>query len=293
MHGGKSAFTLIELLVVIAIIAILAAILFPVFAQAKLSAKKAVDQSNFKQASLAIIMYEGDYDSTYPLSTFWNGQGGTFGNSYVWSSALCVQPYIKNLGIYDCPIDPNKSTNNAAYYGLPADRQPAFQSFQANAITPGYQMFVSAQYPQGVTAPQGLMPESLTFPPCKEGYQQAGTGGCASNVVTTDTQAPNPATIVLLAGGNNEFYGNYWGCGPWIQNELDWCYTGYGISEQYKIQTLTLAVPGDPWYLGWRKFANQSNFSFSDGHVKTMPPGAMTDPARWVINPPANDTFSG
>jgi len=62
----KRAFTLIELLVVIAIIAILAAILFPVFAQAKLAAKKTVALSNQKQIGLAIIMYTNDYDDTYP-----------------------------------------------------------------------------------------------------------------------------------------------------------------------------------------------------------------------------------
>src|SRR5277367_3740890 len=62
------AFTLIELLVVIAIIAILAAILFPVFAQAKLAAKKTVSISNQKQHGLGIIMYAGDYDDMYPRS---------------------------------------------------------------------------------------------------------------------------------------------------------------------------------------------------------------------------------
>jgi len=62
----KRAFTLIELLVVIAIIAILAAILFPVFAQAKLAAKKTVSLSNQKQIGLSLLMYSGDWDDTYP-----------------------------------------------------------------------------------------------------------------------------------------------------------------------------------------------------------------------------------
>lgn len=62
---NRRAFTLIELLVVIAIIAILAAILFPVFAQARLSAKRASDISSVKQITLATIMYSGDYDDTF------------------------------------------------------------------------------------------------------------------------------------------------------------------------------------------------------------------------------------
>ncbi len=64
---NKAAFTLIELLVVIAIIAILAAILFPVFAQAKAAAKKTSDLSNIKQMGTATVMYNNDYDDLNPM----------------------------------------------------------------------------------------------------------------------------------------------------------------------------------------------------------------------------------
>jgi len=77
---NKRAFTLIELLVVIAIIAILAAILFPVFAQAKLAAKKTADLSNLKQLSLAAIMYTNDYDDT--LFAHQYNCGGSSLNNY-------------------------------------------------------------------------------------------------------------------------------------------------------------------------------------------------------------------
>src|SRR5579875_619174 len=91
IQNRRSGFTLIELLVVIAIIAILAAILFPVFAQAKLAAKKTVSLSNVKEQALGIIMYAGDSDDTLPDSEY----GGTNGTDLVQWYAT-VYPYIKS-----------------------------------------------------------------------------------------------------------------------------------------------------------------------------------------------------
>ncbi|CAN5431331.1 hypothetical protein BH11ARM2_BH11ARM2_08960 [soil metagenome] len=85
----QKAFTLIELLVVIAIIAILAAILFPVFAQAKAAAKKTATLSNEKQVSLGIMMYMGDSDDTYPMDQYYQGP-----DQVRWFDS--VYPYIKN-----------------------------------------------------------------------------------------------------------------------------------------------------------------------------------------------------
>src|SRR5438270_674257 len=70
MRCNRRGFTLIELLVVIAIIAILAAILFPVFAQAREKARQAACQSNLKQLGLAAMMYTQDYDGTYPIAQY-------------------------------------------------------------------------------------------------------------------------------------------------------------------------------------------------------------------------------
>src|SRR2546421_425398 len=103
----KQAFTLIELLVVIAIIAILAAILFPVFAQARAAARKTSCLSNQKQLGLGCLMYSQDYDEMLVMG--WNGSvpgilrdNGTVYRSWSpWTAA--IQPYVKNLDLLLCP----------------------------------------------------------------------------------------------------------------------------------------------------------------------------------------------
>jgi prepilin-type N-terminal cleavage/methylation domain-containing protein len=119
--SNKRAFTLIELLVVIAIIAILAAILFPVFAQAREKARQAVCMSNYKQNGLGILQYIEDYDELMPQGTLhetvppWyqfeiitsppTGRPSTAASvelrSNEWLNA--IQPYLKNYGVADCP----------------------------------------------------------------------------------------------------------------------------------------------------------------------------------------------
>ncbi len=95
---SRRAFTLIELLVVIAIIAILAAILFPVFARAREKARQASCLSNVKQMGLAALMYAQDYDEMVvpgeiriPGAQRWMGEGGL------------LLPYVKNVQIFRCP----------------------------------------------------------------------------------------------------------------------------------------------------------------------------------------------
>lgn len=106
----KHGFTLIELLVVIAIIAILAAILFPVFAQARESARKTSCLSNVKQITLAAIMYTQDYDETLvgPAVRRRFGPPATQYSNYFWGrNWMCwpelIIPYVKSLDLFTCP----------------------------------------------------------------------------------------------------------------------------------------------------------------------------------------------
>jgi prepilin-type N-terminal cleavage/methylation domain-containing protein/prepilin-type processing-associated H-X9-DG protein len=114
-HTG---FTLIELLVVIAIIAILASILFPVFARARENARRASCQSNLKQIGLGILQYTQDYDERYVRAT--NGPGGAVG-SQTWANS--VQPYIKSTQIFQCPSDSAREINTWWMGNLPVEQQ--------------------------------------------------------------------------------------------------------------------------------------------------------------------------
>jgi prepilin-type N-terminal cleavage/methylation domain-containing protein/prepilin-type processing-associated H-X9-DG protein len=112
--GRRTGFTLIELLVVIAIIAILAAILFPVFARARENARRASCQSNLKQISLGILQYVQDYDERMPIAAVGGpqlletGQNSTNNTScgtgnwcHLWHHA--IHPYVKSVQIFNCP----------------------------------------------------------------------------------------------------------------------------------------------------------------------------------------------
>jgi prepilin-type N-terminal cleavage/methylation domain-containing protein/prepilin-type processing-associated H-X9-DG protein len=107
---ARNGFTLIELLVVIAIIAILAAILFPVFARAREQARKIACVSNVKQITLGVIQYVQDYDEKFPWGYNW---GAIYppprqdDATYYCDNRYQLQPYIKNSGVWVCPSDAN------------------------------------------------------------------------------------------------------------------------------------------------------------------------------------------
>jgi prepilin-type N-terminal cleavage/methylation domain-containing protein len=208
-RSPKNGFTLIELLVVIAIIAILAAILFPVFAQAREKARQTSCISNNKQDALATMMYSEDYDELYPPafgyytgigwmynyycpvpynSPCGNGCGPTWTNwaSMDWPNV--IQPYTKNFQVFVCPDASPTPTIYATGGGGPAG---AKTSYTYNGLL--------QSYPQaGVNVPAQL-------PMITESMGRAGyTSGYLSNPVLLCTNpAQNSCTYIPAGGSGN------------------------------------------------------------------------------------------
>ncbi|HEY3329883.1 MAG TPA: DUF1559 domain-containing protein [Capsulimonadaceae bacterium] len=128
-RNQRKAFTLIELLVVIAIIAILAAILFPVFATAREKARQTSCASNLKQLGLAFVQYEQDFDEWNPKGR--DGTGGFFADGW----AYCLYPYVKSTAVFTCPDDTTDSKTNGSTKGESIVSYATNTQCQANPIT--------------------------------------------------------------------------------------------------------------------------------------------------------------
>ncbi|MCC7494211.1 MAG: DUF1559 domain-containing protein [Fimbriimonadaceae bacterium] len=129
----RRGFTLIELLVVIAIIAILAAILFPVFAKAREKARQSSCASNVKQIGLAFNQYTNDYDEKWPRM-YWGGANWEPVVSGWWGGEIA--PYIKNTQIFRCPSKTDTVCSYIMNGGL-SGRADADIAVPANTVTIG------------------------------------------------------------------------------------------------------------------------------------------------------------
>ena len=149
-RGFAAAFTLVELLVVVAIIALLTAILLPVFFSVRGKARQTVCVSNLRQIGIAISLYSQDYDDLYPWA---NDPSDTHTTPNIWASQPVYQaevftmqplqdvllPYLKNKDIWHCPADSGYTALDiSAYEGnttIPLDATPtAFEAFQTSYL---------------------------------------------------------------------------------------------------------------------------------------------------------------
>jgi len=252
----KRAFTLIELLVVIAIIAILAAILFPVFAQVREKARQTSCASNQKQLALAILQYVQDYDETYP-----------FGNqaASIWSTNpsckwdINIAPYVKSLQVFYCPDD---SMTGSAYN----DWQGLGMSYGVNGlIVPHW----GSPTTISVVGPMGYANQNWggnTQTPASGGLPMAAVTQPAASILmaeqfSADIHKASPTDINATGAGDWGIFGTGTDGGSGYMNIPD----GSRAAAAY---------PNGPdggvtAHHGGNTLAN---FAFCDGHVKAMRP---------------------
>ncbi len=268
MSRRRQGFTLIELLVVIAIIAILAAILFPVFAQARAAARQISCVSNTKQFSLAVLMYAQDFDETIPRldNNRWDTvpNWGNVGSDSLTPNAMfagVVQPYIKTQGLQYCPEVPR--TNWRGAIGNPEiDGNPYNPVLEQNGVYAGTysQQAVNWLLVEGMPG-SGWDPATATRP----------------NQVGALSQFARPAELVLNVGDSV-----WWWDGVAINN-------GVGNSAVWPVREGSVCGGGGSgwtWYVHKAtsrqgqptvaaNFTNginggRANVALADGHVKSF-----------------------
>ncbi len=244
MRARARAFTLIELLVVIAIIAILAAILFPVFAKAREKARQTSCLSNMRQQATAVLSYAQDNDEVFPVGCpDWWWSGGS-GQPHCWAEAS--QPYMKNVQILRCPSDSNQVDADVNWGG------PKL-SYAANG---------AIIWRNDQNEMMGVI-----------GMNQSWI----ANNICWMAAVPKPAESIMIGelhdGGNvmwygprSLFYSNWWWNSGW----------GDGVVPE-GIKATTNGYPNNPEGGCPTIHSEVSNFSFVDGHAKAMKPAA-TDP---------------
>jgi len=249
----KQAFTLIELLVVIAIIAILAAILFPVFARARENARRASCQSNLKQMSMGALQYKQDYDERMlPLYVYPQTSSGA---AWYWPQLMI--PYIKSAQIFQCPSFSNQSTLAASTVSTSSSPNPTEPYGRETAY--------------GMNPLVGFLTDSqLTHP--------------AETLVLADTTLGTVANISLghtpnaTAGTGTDYPGR-----GWFSVFFD-CVTAPVPVGSYRVWNGF--EPAGPA----ARHLSMANVAFADGHVKTMSfnalykvPASVSSVSNWRL----------
>jgi prepilin-type N-terminal cleavage/methylation domain-containing protein/prepilin-type processing-associated H-X9-DG protein len=257
----KTAFTLIELLVVIAIIAILAAILFPVFATAREKARQISCASNEKQLGLGFIQYVQDYDEKFPCGV--NVAGNVVGTG--WGGQ--IYSYVKSTGVYKCPDDPGTPEPNSVGTGT---SYPVSYAANLNIVYSG--PAIASQIPFPSTESIGCADSALASPAMTVLLCEVQTAVAPITDPTESNGYEVPSTGGLLSASPVTF--------------------GYGwAGQQYAVymsrntdnsdpNMLATGVPGDrPASNYWGiapPHTQGSNYLLADGHVKWLRSGVVS-----------------
>ena len=246
----KRAFTLIELLVVIAIIAILAAILFPVFAQAKEAAKKTVTLSNAKQIGTAFNIYSSDSDDNFPVSMGIRQDG-----SYAWATLTPFPSgWFDDGGGWSGPSGINQSGTHW------------INSTQPYIKSGGITEVQGAQTAQAVAG-------DFTKPRLKQPYAMGlSMNGLMSTISSTEVASPSNAVLLWSGFGKLNFSGRA------LTNPNLQCTGTAGATCRFTADALPQAGMGgqygDGWFWGTASFANPANFA---------PPAALSTNKTIVV----------
>ena len=255
---GRKGFTLIELLVVIAIIAILAAILFPVFQKVRENARRSQCLSNEKQLALAILMYNQDADESYPMgNSMWDGSNN-WTNSAAGNWAVSILPYIKSNGVFACPDDTlgNTVDPTASWEGLR-------MSYVANGL-------------QNIWSPNnhncfGLMCQGNA----NQTVTQAGVNSPSSVIMLAEAHSADLQKANNFVNANPSNNGNYTAGFNNVITGVPW-YIGLAPPNQCGVSGGTTgtcgAYPNGVDGAISARHNGLANFAFADGHVKSMIP---------------------
>jgi len=274
MLTRKSAFTLIELLVVIAIIAILAAILFPVFATAREKARQTSCASNEKQISLALLQYVSDYDEMFPCGVYEVQDN----DSYGWAGQ--VYPYVKAAKVFTCPDDQTQVTTASA-----VSNNETVVSYAANEnIT-----ILSA----GAPAPKGNM-SKLTAPsvtvmlvevsglnaPVTNPMEGFANSGLASRNLDTSTVNNGIDGYLNKHGSGEPQTGNCQTEPNVLTPPCPFMATGVmnGVANAITAGVTSAAYiyPNSASTTIGGRHSGGANYAMADGHVKFLQPGQVS-----------------